>query len=57
MTTQLILAALGSLLVAFLLAAAESSLTRMSRHRATELVEEGGRGATALLRIAPDSAA
>ncbi len=57
MTTQLILAALGSLLVAFLLAAAESSLTRMSRHRAAELVEEGGRGATALLRIAGDSAA
>ncbi len=57
MTIQLILAALGSLLVAFLLAAAESSLTRMSRHRAAELVEEGGRGATALLRIAADSAA
>ena len=48
MTIQLILAALGSLLVAFLLAAAEASLTRMSRHRAAELVEEGGRGATAL---------
>ena len=30
---------------------------RMSRHRAAELVEEGGRGATALLRIAGDSAA
>ena len=57
MTIQLILAALGSLLVAFLLAAAESSLGRMSRHRAAELVEEGGRGATALLRIAGDSAA
>jgi CBS domain containing-hemolysin-like protein len=57
MTIQLILAALGSLLVAFLLAAAESSLARMSRHRAAELVEEGGRGATALLRIAGDSAA
>ena len=57
MTLQLILAALGGLLVAFLLAAAESSLTRMSRHRAAELVEEGGRGATALLRIAGDSAA
>jgi magnesium and cobalt exporter, CNNM family len=57
MTTQLLLAALASLLVAFLLAAAESSLSRMSRHRAAELVEEGGRGATALLRIAGDSAA
>jgi len=57
MTTQLLLAALVSLLVAFLLAAAESSLSRMSRHRAAELVEEGGRGATALLRIAGDSAA
>ena len=57
MTTQLLLAALVSLLVAFLLAAAESALSRMSRHRAAELVEEGGRGATALLRIAGDSAA
>jgi CBS domain containing-hemolysin-like protein len=57
MTTQLLLAAVASLLVAFMLAAAESSLSRMSRHRAAELVEEGGRGATALLRIAGDSAA
>jgi CBS domain containing-hemolysin-like protein len=57
MISQLILAALVSLLVAFMLAAAESSLGRMSRHRAAELVDEGGRGATALLRIAGDSAA
>src|SRR3954447_5179081 len=56
MTTQLLLAALASLLVAFMLAAAESSLSRMSRHRAAELVEEGGRGATALLRIARHNA-
>ena len=57
MLTTLIIAALASIVVAFVIAAAESSLTRLSRHRAGELVEEGRRGASALAIIVADSAA
>ncbi|HEY8618936.1 MAG TPA: hemolysin family protein [Dermatophilaceae bacterium] len=57
MLTKLIIAALASLVVAFVIAAAESSLSRLSRHRAGELVEEGRRGASALAIIVADSAA
>ena len=57
MVTKLILAALVSILVAFVLAAAESSLSRLSRHRAGELVDEGRRGASALAAIVADGPA
>ena len=57
MVIQLIIAALASILVAFVIAAAESSLSRLSRHRAGELLEEGRRGAPALAAIVGDSAA
>ena len=57
MVIKLIIAALISIVVAFVIAAAESSLTRLSRHRAGELVEEGRRGASALAIIVADIAA
>jgi CBS domain containing-hemolysin-like protein len=57
MVNKLIIAALAGILVAFVIAAAESSLSRLSRHRAGELVEEGRRGASALAVIVGDSAA
>jgi len=57
MVTRLILAALASVVVAFLLAAAESSVSRMSRHHVGELADEGRRGAAALTTIVGDSAA
>jgi len=57
MVLQLVLAALASILVAFLLAAAESSISRLSRVRAAELQEEGRRGSAALTLIVGDSAA
>src|SRR5665647_403643 len=57
MVIKLIIAALASIVVAFVIAAAESSLTRLSRHRAGELVEEGRRGASALAIIVADIAA
>ena len=57
MVTNLITAALVSILVAFVIAAAESSLSRLSRRRAGELVEDGRRGASALATIVGDSAA
>jgi len=57
MVTKLILAALASILVAFVIAAAEASLSRLSRHRAGELFEEARRGAAALATILADSAA
>jgi CBS domain containing-hemolysin-like protein len=57
MVTRLVIAALFSILVAFVMAAAESSLSRLSRHRAGELVEEARRGASALTTILGDSAA
>src|SRR6185503_5780782 len=57
MVIKLIIAAFAGILVAFVIAAAESSLSRLSRHRAAELVEEGRRGASALAVIVGDSAA
>jgi len=57
MAPQLIIAAFASLVVAFVMAAAEASQSRLSRHRAGELVEEGRRGAAALAIIVADSAA
>jgi CBS domain containing-hemolysin-like protein len=57
MVTKLILAALASILVAFVIAASEASLSRLSRHRAGELFEEARRGAAALATILADSAA
>jgi len=57
MVPQLIIAAFASLVVAFVMAAAEASQSRLSRHRAGELVEEGRRGAAALAIIVADSAA
>src|SRR5664280_1515368 len=57
MAIKLIIAAFASIVVAFVMAAAESSQSRLSRHRAAELVEEGRRGASALAIIVADSAA
>src|SRR5665647_1767319 len=57
MVIKLIIAALASIVVAFVMAAAEASLSRLSRHRSGELVEEGRRGASALAIIVADSAA
>ncbi len=57
MVTKLIVAAFVSIVVAFVIAAAEASLSRLSRHRAGELVEEARRGASALATILADSAA
>jgi CBS domain containing-hemolysin-like protein len=55
--TGLVLAAVASIVVAFLLSAAEAAIWRMSRVRAHELLEEGRGGAGALNRIVADSAA
>src|SRR6476661_6481505 len=55
--TRLVLAALLSIAVAFLLTAAEAAIWRMSRVRAHELLEEGRPGAKSLDRIVGDSAA
>jgi len=57
MITKLVFGALLSVVVAFLLAAAESGLSRLSRIRAAELQEEGKRGSAALALIVGDSAA
>ncbi len=57
MVAGLAVAALLSIVVAFLLAAAEAALWRMSRVRAEELLDEGRVGARALVRIVGDSAA
>ena len=57
MVIKLIIAAFVSIVVAFVMAAAESSLSRLSRHRSGELVEEGRHGASALAIIVADSAA
>ncbi len=54
--TPLIIVALAATLIASLLAAAETALQRVSRHRAAQLVEEGRGSAPALLRIVKDSA-
>ena len=55
--TGLILTALLSVVLAFLLSAAEAAIWRMSRVRAHELLEEGRPGAASLSRIVADSAA
>jgi CBS domain containing-hemolysin-like protein len=55
-TTRLIVLAVVLVLVAGTLAAAEASLSRISRARAAELVTEGRHGARALLRVAVDPA-
>jgi CBS domain containing-hemolysin-like protein len=55
--TGLVLAALLSITVAFLLSAAEAAIWRMSRVRAHELLDEKRPGAVALSRIVGDSAA
>jgi CBS domain containing-hemolysin-like protein len=55
--TKLVLAALLSIVVAFLLSASEAAIWRMSRVRAHELVEERRPGAEALAQIVGDSAA
>jgi CBS domain containing-hemolysin-like protein len=57
MAIELIIAAFAGIVVAFVMAAAESAQSRLSRHRAAELVEEGRRGASSLAIIAADSAA
>jgi CBS domain containing-hemolysin-like protein len=57
MVTQLVLLALLSTLIAFLLSAAEAALGRISRIRAQELGDEGRAGAAALSRIVGDGAA
>src|SRR5450759_4269562 len=51
-----LIAAFAAIVVAFVMAAAESSQSRLSRHRAAELVEECHRGASALAIIVADSA-
>jgi CBS domain containing-hemolysin-like protein len=55
--TGLIIAALLSIALAFVLASAEAAIYRISRIRAHELVEEGRAGSTSLARIIGDSAA
>lgn len=55
--TTLILAAIVSILIAFLLALAEAAIWRMSRVRAQELLDERRPGASALVTIVGDSAA
>jgi CBS domain containing-hemolysin-like protein len=57
MVTKLILAAFAGIVVAFVMAAAEASQSRLSRHRAAELVDEGRRGASALAIVVADSSA
>jgi CBS domain containing-hemolysin-like protein len=52
-----LIAAFAGIVVAFVMAAAESSQSRLSRHRAAELVQEGRRGSSALAVIVADSAA
>jgi CBS domain containing-hemolysin-like protein len=53
---SLILVAIAATLIAFLLSAADTALTRMSRSRAEQLSEEGRRGGAALVDIVADSA-
>ena len=57
MVIRLVLLALLSISIAFLLAAAEAALWRTSRIRAHELLEEGRAGSKALDRIVKDGAA
>src|SRR5512138_306289 len=57
MVTRLLVAAILSVVAAFLLSLAEAALQRMSRVRAHELLDEGRAGARALDLIVGDSAA
>ncbi|MGB5953337.1 MAG: hemolysin family protein [Ornithinimicrobium sp.] len=54
--TTLIVVAIASTLIAFLLSAAESALQRMSRGRVEQLRDEARQGSTALTRIVADPA-
>ncbi len=53
--TPLVVVAVLTTVVAFLLAAGETALIRTGRHRAEQLLEEGRRGAPALVRITGDA--
>jgi CBS domain containing-hemolysin-like protein len=57
MLPQLVLPAMISIVVAFLLSAAEAAIFRMSRVRAQELFDEGRSGAKSLLTVVADSPA
>ncbi|MBW8171531.1 hemolysin family protein [Ornithinimicrobium sp. Arc0846-15] len=54
--TSLILVAITAILIAFLLAGAETAISRMSRHHAEQLSGEGFRGSKSLVKIVSDSA-
>ncbi len=56
MIARLVVAALLCVVVAFLLSAAEAALTRVSRPRVQELVDDSRRGSKALSAIVGDSA-
>ena len=55
--TRLVVLAVIAIVLAFLVAAGEASLARVSRVRAAELVEEGKAGARAVVRVVGDRAA
>ena len=55
MFPQLVLPALISIVIAFLLSAAEAAIFRMSRVRAQELYDEGRSGAKSLLTVVAES--
>ncbi len=57
MVPQMVLFALLSIVVAFLLAASEAAIFRMSRVRAAELAAEGRSGSRSLTTVVADSAA
>lgn len=54
--TTLVLLAVATTVIAFLLSAGETALQRVGRHRAEQLLEEGRRGARALVRLTHDPA-
>jgi CBS domain containing-hemolysin-like protein len=55
MFPQLVIPALVSIVIAFLLSAAEAAIFRMSRVRAQELYDEGRSGAKSLLKVVAES--
>ena len=55
MFPQLVIPALISIVIAFLLSAAEAAIFRMSRVRAQELYDEGRSGAKSLLTVVAES--
>ena len=57
MLTQTVLVAVASTVIAFLLAAGEAAIYRMSRVRAQELYEDGRAGAASLLAVMAEPAA